>query len=224
MMDQQIKERMVGAAVLVLAAVIFIPMLLSGPSQQRIDSASDAYGERTRSPSDGAQAPASDAKFSSRIVPINAPSSESGIDPEQTRSAIRTSASPPGSLAPSRALVRSRSEPASGSSALTQSASKPAAKASTTVLKSSERAAKTDAVRNWVVQLGSFASARNARALRDRLKSKGYKAFARSSEIGAQTVTRVYVGPDASREQAQQRVGRLLAETRLKGIVTRSPE
>jgi DedD protein len=73
------------------------------------------------------------------------------------------------------------------------------------------------------VQLGSFATARNAHALRDRLKSKGYKAFARSSGSGVDAVTRVYVGPDATRDAARQRVSRLLGETRLKGFVVRNP-
>lgn len=74
-----------------------------------------------------------------------------------------------------------------------------------------------------MVQLGSFANPRNAYALRDRLKRKGYAALAVSSGTGKDAVTRVYVGPEADRARAEAHVARLLEETRLKGIVVRNP-
>ena len=74
-----------------------------------------------------------------------------------------------------------------------------------------------------MVQLGSFANPRNAHALRDRLKAKGYAAFAVSSGAGKDAVTRVYVGPEPERARAEGHVARLLRETRLKGIVVRNP-
>ena len=76
----------------------------------------------------------------------------------------------------------------------------------------------------WVVQLGSFSNPRNAYALRDRLKAKGYGAFAVTSKTGTEAVTRVYVGPEPERAGAQRHVGKLLEETRLKGIVVRYPK
>ena len=74
-----------------------------------------------------------------------------------------------------------------------------------------------------MVQLGSFSNERNAQALRDRLGARGYDAFVQSTSSGGGRVTRVFVGPQPSREAAERMVARLLEQTRLKGIVVRNP-
>jgi len=215
-MDQQIKERVVGAAVLVLAAVIFIPMILAG------SPSGDSSDTRPTRPADGlaqtpdAQSAAAGARFSSRIVPLGESPSGRGtaaalaLDKARERisetSAVSSGAAPAASPAPSPPVVKSTQR-------------KPAANKAAT----KRPPGKQTAGGGWVVQLGSFATARNAHALRDRLKSKGYKAFARSSGSGVDAATRVYVGPDATRDAARHRVSRLLDETRLKGFVVRNP-
>ena len=65
------------------------------------------------------------------------------------------------------------------------------------------------------VQLGSFSKADNARGLRDKLVAGGYTAFVTTSG----SVTRVYVGPQSSRAEAEKVLKKLLADTKLKGIV-----
>ncbi len=57
-MHHRLKERLVGAAVLVVIAVIFIPMLLTGP----IDSNSISKTNIPEKPTE---------KFSSKLVPLN---------------------------------------------------------------------------------------------------------------------------------------------------------
>ncbi|MFT5447217.1 MAG: DedD protein [Gammaproteobacteria bacterium] len=234
-MDQQIKERMVGAGVLVLAAVIFIPMLLSGAPPQSADPSARAGGELVGSLSRGSAQTAAGSGFSSRIVPVGAPSPGQSIAREAARPAARKTRP---LSAPAKADAKSsplripnvspsaKPSPQSKPQPKSKPKSKPQPKRPVAkgVRKSIAAPSTTAAVDGWVVQLGSFSSSRNAHALRDRLKSKGYKAFARSSGSGAQAVTRIYVGPDAGRERAQQRVSRLLAETRLKGIVIRNPK
>lgn len=57
----------------------------------------------------------------------------------------------------------------------------------------------------WVLQLGAFAEVKNAHALRDRLRNKGFKAYTEASG----GYTRVLVGPEVRREDIvtlQQRV------------------
>ena len=73
----------------------------------------------------------------------------------------------------------------------------------------------------WVVQLGSFSNERNALGLRDRLVKKGYPAFVETSTSDGKRVSRVFVGPEKTRDEAKARLPVLLEETRLKGIVTR---
>jgi DedD protein len=215
---------MVGAAVLVLAAVIFIPMILAGsPPQRSGDAHSPGPGgakDPLPSTADGSSSARGEAGFSSRIVPLAAPRSVSRT------SAVEPVGKPENTQAEGKGVVvlppiASQQPPMAPPEAKTsaQSAAKQVG-----VQKTLVAPAQQSATAGWVVQLGSFASARNAYALRDRLKAKGHKAFARSSGQGAEAVTRVYVGPDASREAAQERVSRLLGETRLQGIVIRYPE
>ena len=193
-MEPQVKERLVGAVVLVCAAVIVLPMVLSG---NRDAPSRETPAARPEPP------PAPEPSFSSRIVPL-AP-----VDPPAPRAgapepAPETAAAPPPPAKPER--------PAPSPPPATRPSAPPPA------------APEARADGDWVVQLGSFSNARNARALRDRLRSGGYPAFTRSTTHDGAKVTRVYVGPQASRERAEEMVSRLLRETRLKGMVLRNPE
>ena len=243
-MDQLVKERMVGAAVLVLAAVIFIPMILAGSAPERAGDghATSSQASQTRPSTSTSATTAGESRFSSRIVPLGeSPSarsveqenaiekarkrvSENEVETPITAQAAKPMRSPP--VAASR-VPPAVTKKAAGKKPTTKKATtkKATTKKATTKKPAASKVIATPAGKGaWVVQLGSFSSARNAQALRARLKSKGYKAFVRSSVHGAEAVTRVYVGPDASRDGAQKLVARLLEETRLKGIVVRYPE
>lgn len=177
-MDDRLKQRLIGAAVLVLAAVIFVPMLLdqSGdeprPQEHRIVPA----------PQPPAQAPA-------RVVPL-----DSGT--------MAPVPAPPAATPPAKAAVEKSSK----------TPAKAPAKASV------KTPAKTPAkAGTFAVQLGSFSKSDNARGLRDKLVAKGYTAFVKTTG----SVTRVYVGPQTDRAEAEKMLEKLLAETKLKGIVVK---
>ena len=53
----------------------------------------------------------------------------------------------------------------------------------------------------WHIQVGSFAKAKNAFALRDELRKAGYKAFEEVTGDGA--LTRVFVGPSTQKQQLE---------------------
>ena len=220
MMDQQIKERMVGAAVLVLAAVIFIPMILAGSPQEQSGLAPRMGQESPPSPAVRSASADHNTGFSSRIVPLGGTSPVMVPTPEQAgHSVVEDGAEKP----VARPVEKLAPRPSAAASASTKPTPKPARKQAA-VRKAIVAPSQPGVVDGWVVQLGSFSSMRNAHALRDRLKAKGFKAFARSSGKGAEAVTRVYVGPDTDRDSAQRRVSRLYTETRLKGIVIRHPK
>ncbi len=171
-MDERLKQRLVGAAVLVLAAVIFVPMLLDQ--------------------GDG------DPRPPARIIPHPPPEPMPPPLPED---------------------ASARSVPLDGNRRLAAPAP-PAPVAQTppakTVKKAAPVAPAAASVKSgFAVQVGSFSKAGNARGLRDKLLAKGYTAFVKS----AGSVTRVYVGPQSSREKAEKVLKKLLAELRLKGIV-----
>ena len=75
----------------------------------------------------------------------------------------------------------------------------------------------------WAIQLGSFAKSENALGLRDRLREKGYTAFVQTAYPKEGAVTRVFVGPELYREEADSVRDRLHSETTLDGLVVRYP-
>ncbi|GMQ95982.1 MAG: hypothetical protein BMS9Abin14_470 [Gammaproteobacteria bacterium] len=166
-MDERLKRRLVGAAVLVLAAVVFVPMLL------------DQGGKAPQRPP--------------RMVPSPPP---------------RVVPTPPPEDADARVVPLNRDAPVAPVAAKPAPAEdKPAARTSI-----APAPAKPS---GFAVQLGSFSKADNARGLRDKLVARGYKAFVKSSG----SVRRVYVGPQRNRAEAEKVLEKLLADTKLKGIV-----
>lgn len=53
----------------------------------------------------------------------------------------------------------------------------------------------------WTLQLGAFEKRSNAHALRDKLRTKGYKAYVQ--EFANDALTRVYVGPELQRSKIE---------------------
>lgn len=60
----------------------------------------------------------------------------------------------------------------------------------------------------WTLQLGAFDQRDNAHRLRDELRGKGYKAYVLEGE----KVTKVFVGPELTREAAEKLKRRLTSE------------
>ena len=56
----------------------------------------------------------------------------------------------------------------------------------------------------WVVQIASFVTDKEAQALANKLKDKGYDANVASAEVGGRTCYRVEVGRLASRNEARE--------------------
>ena len=176
-MDDRLKQRLVGAMVLVVAAVVFVPMLFDTR-----DEASASRGHTMVSPASPPAVEPQDA--SARVIPLEGAATGGG----DSDGAHASDAAAP------------RQAPA---------AEPPVA--------ASARTASTQAAKNsgFAVQLGSFSKEGNARGLRDRLVAKGYSAYMETTD----SVTRVYVGPQLSRAEAERVLEKLLADTKLKGIV-----
>ena len=73
----------------------------------------------------------------------------------------------------------------------------------------------------WVVQLASLTRKQNALALRDRVLDKGLHAFVVSSEADGKVMYRVLVGPELLRSNAEKKRQRLLQEVNLDGLVVK---
>lgn len=69
----------------------------------------------------------------------------------------------------------------------------------------------------WAVQVGSFTQRDNAMKLRDKLRSKGYKAFVEQITSAGKTFYRVRVGPEISRDKAEALQKELQTKMKLQG-------
>lgn len=199
-MHQRLKERLVGAAVLVIIAVIFIPMLLMGP----IDSNSISKTNIPERPTE---------KFSSKLVPLNeslmpikeAPSSSIGdID---------------GESADQEELTESFNETVLGDVEKT---------IKDTV--NEKQAVQEDSINDkkvgltaWVVQLGSFSTKVNADKLNLSLRKAGFPAFVEPLTKKDKTSYRVRVGPEILRADADTLLKNIKAKMKLDGIVLSYP-
>ena len=75
----------------------------------------------------------------------------------------------------------------------------------------------------FAVQVGAFAAANEATALRDRLRGAGFNAFTESVNTDKGTLTRVRVGPAMNRAEADQLKASVQAKLGIAGIVRPHP-
>ena len=204
-MEERLKERLVGATVLVLLAVVFVPMLLDVPREER-EGPPDAIPERPR------------GGFTTKTIRLGEPQTprlDAEIEREHRRHAQEVADAPRGSAGTpataSGSTIRNETSPVTAPQGPAAAAQESAAEAA---------GAAPD---GWAVQLGSFSVPKNALALRDRLRAKGYTAFIESGFTAAGEVSRVFVGPVLDRGRAESSMAKLRREMQLEGIVVRYP-
>jgi DedD protein len=196
-MEQTLKQRLIGAIVLVSLAVIFIPIILEGPDdewtprnhsipeQPQMDYRADMELEL---PPEAAEA---DAAVVEEVISVEQ------LEPEPSRD-VATTAAPEKTPEP----VKTAPEPAPPV--------KPAVP-------------DTPVLKGWFVQVGSFGQEMNASGLRDRLKAAGYQVELRAVELGKKHAYRVLIGPSASRAAAEKVAVKLKTGQQLKGMVIEYP-
>ena len=211
-MEERFKERLVGATVLVLLAVVFVPMLLDAPREER-EALPDPIPERPR------------GGFTTKTITLGEPETprlDAEIEREHRRHAQEAAAAPRDSAGtPATAPASTTRDETSPAAAPQESAA--AAQESAAAPQESAAEAAGTAPDGWAVQLGSFTVSKNALALRDRLRAKGYTAFIESGFTATGAVSRVFVGPELDRGRAESSMAKLRREMQLEGIVVRYP-
>lgn len=210
MEDGKLKRRLIGAAVLILLAVIFIPKLLEK---------NDPF------PISGNDVPSSaETEFTSKVTPLDSPSFEDAPTPTEP------SLEPPAMEAETTADSMSLPEPVPAESVPMEPVPEIASADTTEPTSSSEPAEEstspaleTPTATGWVVQVGSFRSEKNAVTLRDRLLDKGYQAFIDESTDADGKSLRVRIGPETDRPAANALRDKLEQELKLKGLVKPYP-
>ena len=210
-MQRRLKERLIGAAVLVMLAVIFIPMLLDNSTRKETEIT------ETNIP------PRPDAQFSSRIKPLADPSishpeiapanaSEAGISeaPQETSPDLQ----PESGIAAEAPAPQEEIQPIS-----------PAPRPERLLPKTAVEKPQTGngGLNAWVVQIGSFTSEANARSLHDRARSLGFTSFVEPLQQEGVMAYRVRVGPELTRSDAVTLAARLKDSLKVEGIVMQYP-
>lgn len=235
-MDERMKQRAVGAAVLAALAIIFIPMALDfskEKGQESVDltlppppegeyktvtipmnewsdkSVADIVPERSLPEADSADE-ILDAEVVTPAVPVAVAPKAIIVQPEPP--AVETSATPP--PVQQQAVKPTESKPAAPPASV---ASAPAAPLK--VVPKPQLAGPTTGAKAWAVQVGSFSQRKNAEALRNRLRKMGYPAFVTSSEADGKTIVRVRIGPELARVEADRIKSEIERQLKLQAMV-----
>lgn len=215
-MERRLKERLIGASVLVMLAVIFIPMMLddSVPTEHAIT--------QTNIP------PRPENGFTSRLIPLPGEPGRKEREVAEPGAGAGTLAAketgpesrPGGTVIETAPRVESEQQPAQGPGP-GQDEPAPDIAASVPAPASSDH--ERVGTMAWVVQLGSFSSAGNAKTLSDQAKQAGFAAFVEPLSTDSGVVYRVRVGPELRRSDAAALRDRLKRKLNVDGIVISYP-
>ncbi|MFG0408762.1 SPOR domain-containing protein [Pseudomonas sp. NY5710] len=207
-LDKGMKQRMVGALVLVALAVIFLPMLFTREDEMR--------QVRVEAP----QAPAMPSLPEVKVDPVTVPQPQEVPEAPQPAPVVVDESTAPAST-PSQPITASPQTQAQAQPVKPQ-ASAPAAKVETKPAATPAQAAPSKIDVNglpvsWSIQLASLSNRAGAEKLQQTLRSQGYNAYIRS----AGGMNRVYVGPLIERAEAERVRDAVNRQNSLKGFVVR---
>ena len=195
-LDKGLKQRIVGALVLVALAVIFLPMLFSREDELRqVTVDAPAMPDKPAMP-----------EVALEPVVVPEPVAEDEVPPVEP---VPQTPSEPIAALPQPAVepqAQAQTKPPAATPAPAQAATKPASGLDANNLPVS-----------WSVQLASLSSRAGAEKLQQTLRSGGYNAYIRSFD----GMNRVFVGPVIERAEADRLRDLLNRQQNLKGFVVR---
>lgn len=224
-LDKVMKQRMVGALVLVALAVIFLPMLFTKQDELR--------QVKVEAPA----APAVPALPQVQVEPVQVPEPQVIPDEslaDQPQTAPATPIAPVQQAPVQQPVVQQEAAKPSTPVPTPQPAAKPApvpapavVAAPTAAKPAAQTPAPTQAGANkvdlnglpvsWSVQLASLSNRASADTLQKTLRSQGYNAYIRSAD----GMNRVFVGPVIERAEAERLRDVISRQQKLKGFVVR---
>ncbi|SNY55418.1 DedD protein [Arsukibacterium tuosuense] len=200
------KHRLLGATILILAGIIFLPDLLDGEKQvvkddfKVIPDRPEFQGVQQPEPFD--QAAFDSASSAATATQVN----EKALDAETADSATANERGADELPSQQYAQVTINGE----------SPAEPTAKQATEGAKASSAVAENA----WVVRVGSFSNPQNANALVAKLRQEGYVTFTREiTNSNGQKLTSVLVGPELRKAILEQQVEQLQELTGIARLV-----
>jgi DedD protein len=200
MMERALKERIIGAVVLVVFVVLVVPIFLDGPPEE-----GDVVTERVLLPGQDGQKTQTVVLDRDRTEPVpaaNAPQRKSEPAPEEP--AQQDEEQP---VVQRQEPLRVPPKPAEAREEDPVGAGKEGAVGAR--LAGDEPPPATSTTGMWAVQLGSFGSKENADNLSARLRQEGYLAFISPVDTSGGRRYRVRIGPQDTREGAEEMAARL---------------
>jgi DedD protein len=224
-MERRVKERLVGASILVVLIVLIVPELLSGPAPPPVGvrapvSAPEPLRNVTvdlTAPASSAQLPETQSGTSASAVPggtasggsaaVGTAGGDAAGGDKASGGAADSAGSGTGANASPRVAAPPSASPAhAGSSEPLEPAAPAPTKTRTAVVSKAGPGG-----HGWSVQLGSFASRTNADKLARQVKAQGFSVYVSSGGSGASVRYRVRTGPMADRGTATQEAAKLKA-------------
>ena len=178
-MDRALKERIIGAVVLVAIAVLVVPVFLDGPPAR--------------------------GSVVSEVVPL--PGQDSSVE-MKTQVLDRNREDPvPAQPAPQRQTPAAK--PVAQAAVQSTPPEREESVAPKPKPESSVPAAAGSSTGMWAVQLGSFSNQQNAEKLAADLRKQGFAAFLSQVSTASGALHRVRIGPQKDRESAETMAQRL---------------
>lgn len=192
-----LKQRIIGALVLISLAVIFVPMVFDEPHSERTSTSINIPEEP---PFPEVEAPESDIAPPPSYQQNQASTQESAVQDfkimENDEPAAQPASSNSGSAEP-EVTKPAAPEPSKPEPVASKEPEAP-------VRTEQTEAEFTRSLKGaWVVQLGSFGNSDNARGLRDEVREKGYNSHLQEVVRGDNTLTRVFSGPFSEKSKAE---------------------
>lgn len=190
-MDTALKQRLLGAAVLIALAIIFVPMLFSGSAPKQDSTTVDLQIP-----------PAPDREFETRVLPVDAarPPAAATEMPARSSEPVATVEAPAPTPLPAPTVTQEPAPAATSPARATPRAEAPAPASAPPVAAAPAGEAANG---TYFVHLGVYASAKNADDLVAVLKRGGFAAFTEAAEFQGKPAQRVRVGPFGGRAEAE---------------------
>jgi len=202
MENNRIKQRIVGAVILVSIAVIVLPMILSESGEPEISGSNIP--------------PKPDHLVKTEIIPLEIKKLPDPADSVQRRVVQQRSSTENTNMEESPEVVVATPV----EEVVTVPEVEPVSKPQPPKAEAPRKPETVATVSGWVVQVGSFSSQSNAMALREKLRANGFNAFVERVDAG-NIVYRVRVGPELKKTQAQVVKESLKEKMALDGLVIR---
>ena len=196
-MDQTLKQRLIGALVLLSAAIIFLPLIFDGREKQEVYSDIQIPEEP--------------------VVTLNVGDPE--IDVAKFDAIKEKVATDRAAIAPPEEQLNQVVERLPEIKPKAEAAKQDFAEIKEQATKSLPR--EQQLAKAFTVQLAAFSSKENAESLYKKLVERQYEAYIQKGTSGGKTLYRVFVGPQLRENRAALVADALHKEFKLKGMVVR---